>query len=87
MPDTFAQISALLAKMGCPVKCGYVGPMGTGMLTFHGKESATRAYMALANAFRVRPPREDRVPTGEVINGLRSVMVSEWRVGIYGTKA
>ena len=80
------QISALLASMGCPIKRGYIGPMGTGMLTFHGEESATRAHMALSSAFRVRPPREDRVPTGDVINGGRSVMMSEWRVGIYGPK-
>ena len=85
--NTYETIANLLNSMGCPVKAGYIGPMGTGMLTFAGQESAKKAFVALSNAFKVRPPREHIIPTGKVINGGRSLMMSEWKVGIYGAKS
>lgn len=84
----YETIAQLLASMGCPVKAGYVGPNGFGMLTFSGSDSAARAHMALSNAFRVRPPREDRIRNSVDSHGhgRKRLTFSEWKVGMYGPR-
>ncbi len=80
-------LADLLTKAGIQVRGGFLGPMGTGVFTFHGRESATKACLLLAHAFKVKGPHESLEYTKENRGTcLRPTTFKVWTVGVYGPK-
>lgn len=85
--ETCLKLCELLRQAGIATHHAFLGPHGTGVFTFRGKETAEKAARLIGQAFKIRGPKESIAYNKE--NKGTCLLPSRYTVylvGIYGPR-